>query len=54
MYQDDILRLDVPMKDLMFMHKSNRIKQIPNDKGGSFLGKCLATRDDIEELSIAS
>lgn len=37
MHQHYVLRLDVPMKDLMPMHESNRIEEVANDeRGGLF------------------
>lgn len=54
MHKHYVLRLDVAMQYLMPVHQAYGIEQIANHKRGSFLRESLSSRDDIEELSIAS
>ena len=48
----DILRFYISMKNLIFMHQWNRIKQISNNKRSCLLWKSLPSWNNIEKLSI--
>ena len=54
MNQNYIFRFDIPMQNFIFVHKLQSVKQIANDKGGSFLRKRRPIGDDIKKLTIAA
>ncbi len=49
--QHDIFRLNVSVKDLLFMNVTNCIQKVPDDEGSGLLRKSLSVLDDIVKLS---
>jgi hypothetical protein len=43
MHQDDVFWLDISMKNFMFMHEANSIKQITNNKRSALLRQGLTS-----------
>lgn len=52
MNENDVLRLNVSMKNLVLMHELNCIEKIPDDERGGLFWKSGAVGDDIKELAI--
>lgn len=51
MNQDNVLRLDVPVEDFLFMDVTDGIQKIPDNERSGFFRKSLAIFDDIVELA---
>ena len=54
MNENNVLRFDISMKYLGFMHSGNSLQQIANDERGTFFAQFSATGHDIVELSVTS
>lgn len=50
MHKHNILRLDIPMQDLLLMNVTNRIEQVPNNKRRRLLRERIAVLYNVVQL----
>ena len=54
MHQNYVLRLYVPVENLVFVHQTNRIKKVANDEGSCLLWQSCPARYNVIELPFRS